>query len=121
MINPLLGEAEATLPGVGADDQDVTLHLVLGNVAWVHIERALGGRAYLDVIGSLITAEIAGMSVPLETTRAVLWGATRKHHPSLTIEQCGDIIIQFGEEVMPALGEAIRGSVKIKESVPGEA
>lgn len=120
MIVPLLGEAEATLAGASADGTDLKLHLVLGNAAWVQVERALGGKSYLDVIGSLITAEVAGESAPLETTRAVLWGATRKHHGSLTIDQCGDIVIQFGQEVLPALGEAMRGSVKFKETAPGE-
>lgn len=120
MIVPLLGEADATLPGAGADETDLKLHLVLGNAAWVQVERALGGKSYLDVIGSLITAELSGQSAPLETTRAVLWGATRKHHSELTVDQCGDIIIQYGENVLPSLGEAMRGSVKFKETAPGE-
>lgn len=121
MITPLLGEAEAVLSGAAPDGGDLPLHLVLGNSAWVQVERALGGTSYLDVISSLITTEVAGLSAPLETTRAVLWGATRKHHGELTLDQCGDIVVQFGPDVLPALGEAMRGSVKFKESEPGEA
>lgn len=121
MLKPLLGEAEAVIPGVGDDGGDVRLHLKLGNPEWVLAERQLGGISYLDIVGSMIAAEMGGRSPSLDTTRAVLWAATRRNHESLTLDQCGDLVMQFGEFVMGKLGEAIRGSIKLKDAEPGEA
>lgn len=121
MIIPLLGEAEAVVPGVGKDGAELRLHLKLGNPEWVLAERTLGGTSYLDIVTSMVTAELSGKSVSLETARAVLWAATRRHHKELTVEDCGELVAQFGSSVMPALGEAIRGSIKVKEPDQGEA
>lgn len=121
MLKPLLGEAEATVPGIGDDGADVRLHLKLGNAEWVLAERQLGGTSYLDIVSSLITAEMAGRSASLDTTRAVLWAATRRQHPELTIEDCGELVAQYGLHVLGPLGEAIRGSIKLKDAEPGEA
>lgn len=121
MIVPLLGEAEAAVPGIGEDGGDLRLHLKLGNPEWVTAERVLGGTSYLDIISSMVAAEMSGRSASLDTTRAVLWAATRRHHSSLTIEDCGELVTQFGAAVLGPLGEAIRGSIKTKEPETGEA
>lgn len=121
MLKPLMGEAEAVIPGVGDDGADVRLHLKLGNPEWVLAERQLGGTSYLDIVTALIAAEMADRSPSLDTTRAVLWAATRRNHPDLTLDQCGEIIAQCGTYVLGPLGEAIRGSIKMKDAEPGEA
>jgi hypothetical protein len=121
MIRPLLGEAEAVIPGEGEDGADIRLHLKLGNPEWVLAERQLGGTSYLDIVSSLIAAEMSGRSASLDTTRAVLWAATRRDHPELTLDECGEIVAQFGVFVLGSLGEAIRGSIKMKDAEPGEA
>jgi hypothetical protein len=121
MIRPLLGEAEAVIPADGEDAEDIRLHLKLGNPEWVLAERQLGGTSYLDIVSSLIAAEMAGRSPSLDTTRAVLWAATRRNHPELTIDECGEIVAQCGGYVLGPLGEAIRGSIKLKDAEPGEA
>jgi hypothetical protein len=121
MLKPLLGEAEAIVPGIGDDGADLTLQLKLGNPEWVLVERQLG-TSYLDVISALVTAEISGRSASLGDTRAVLWAATRRHHAEeLTLEDCGELVTQFGGSVLGPLGEAIRGSIKMKEPDQGEA
>jgi hypothetical protein len=121
MIVPLLGEAEAIVPGLGDEGADLKLHLKLGNAEWVLAERTLSGTSYLDIIGSLVAAELSGRSASLDTTRAVLWAATRRHHSTLTLEDCGELVTQFGGIVLGPLGEAIRGSIKTKEPESGEA
>lgn len=121
MIVPLLGEAGAVVPGLGDEGADLKLHLKLGNPEWVLTERELGGQSYLDIIASMVAAEMSGRSASLETTRAVLWAATRRHHKELTIDDCGELVTQFGGIVLGPLGEAIRGSIKTKEPEPGEA
>jgi hypothetical protein len=121
MLKPLLGEAEAIIPGVGDEGADVRLHLKLGNAEWVLAERQLGGTSYLDIVSSLIAAEMSDRSPSLDTTRAVLWAATRRHHPDLTIELCGELVAQCGGFVLGPLGQAIRGSIKLKDAEPGEA
>jgi hypothetical protein len=121
MLKPLLGEAEAVIPGAGEDGADVRLHLKLGNPEWVLAERQLGGTSYLDIVTSLITTEMMDRSPSLDTTRAVLWASTRRNHPDLTLEQCGEIVAQCGAYVLGPLGEAIRGSIKLKDAEPGEA
>ena len=121
MIVPLLGEAEAVIPGVGEEGADLPLHLKLGNAEWVLAEQQLGGQSFLDIISSMVTAELAGLSPALGTTRAVLWAATRRHHSDLTIDDCGEMVTQFGPAVLGPLGEAIRGSIKTKEPDTGEA
>jgi hypothetical protein len=121
MIVPLLGEAEAIVPGVGTNGADLKLHLKLGNPEWVQAERQLGGTSYLDIIGSMVAAELSGRSPSLDTTRAVLWAATRRSHSALSLEECGELVTQFGALVLGPLGEAIRGSIKTKEPDAGEA
>lgn len=121
MIVPLLGEAEAVVPGVGKGGADLNLHLKIGNAEWVLAERALGGVSYLDIVTSLVRPELEGRSAALDTTRTALWAATRRHHSDLTVDDCGELVAQFGEYVLPALGEAIRGSIKLKEPDVGEA
>lgn len=121
MIRPLLGEAEATIPGEGGGGTDLDLHLKLGNAEWVLAERQLGGISYLDIVSSLIAAEMSGRSASLDTTRSVLWAATRRQHPELSLDDCGELVAQFGAFVLGPLGEAIRGSIKMKDAEPGEA
>ncbi|WP_420141763.1 hypothetical protein [Sphingomonas sp.] len=122
-INPLLGEAEAVVPGIGGgeDGTDIPLRLKLSNAEWVQAERALGGLSYLDIVSAMLQAELAGRSVSLDYSRAVLWAATRRNHPALSIDQCGDLVMQHGDVVMRALGEAIRGSIRLKDASAGEA
>lgn len=121
MLKPLLGEAEAVIPGVGDEGADVRLHLKLGNAEWVLAERQLGGIGWLDIVNALIAAEMSDRTASLDMTRAVLWAATRRNHPSLSIEDCGELVAQCGGFVLGPLGQAIRGSIKLKDAEPGEA
>lgn len=112
-MNPLRGEAIAQ-----AGDQQ--LKLTLDNNAWVEIEEVLD-ISYLDILLQLAQGEIAGRSPKNRLMRAILWGATREHHPELTLSGCGDLLMQYPSLHDP-ISEAIVRSSRSEEPVePGEA
>ncbi len=122
----LRGEAEAVL----ADGR--TLRLVMDNEAWVTVEEVLD-RPFLDVLGYLISCEEIrdpaspkrvlqkAKTVRLGTSRAVLFGATREHHPELTLRDCGALMTAQMAEIGGPLGRAIQGSIRLKDPDQGEA
>jgi hypothetical protein len=114
---PLRGEATAQLG-------DRTLTLVLDNNAWGEIEEVLD-LSYIDLLAKLAASEIAGRAPKNRVMRAVLWGATRAHHPELTLDQCGDLLMLHPDLHGP-LSEAMVRSTRSAEPVaeddaPGEA
>lgn len=116
-MNPLKGEAVAVLP-------DRTLSLTLDNDKWCQIEEVLD-LSYLDVLAKLAAGEIAGRSPKNRLMRALLWGATRQHHPELTLEACGDLLMVHPDLHGP-LSEVIVRSTRseeppVEEPAPGEA
>lgn len=122
----LRGEAEAVLP------DGRTLHLVMDNEAWVTVEEILD-KPFLDVLGYLISCEEIrdpekpgrilqrAKTVRLGTSRAVLYGATREHHPELTLRECGALMTAHVVEIGGPLGKAIQGSIRLKDPDQGEA
>lgn len=112
-MNPLMGEATVDLP-------DLKLELVMNNGAWVQVEQVLD-MSYLDALASLVEAEIMGRAPKLGVTRAILWGATRANHPEITLDECGQLVMEHGEGVLAPLGRAVRGSIKLKDPDQGEA
>ncbi|UYY77794.1 hypothetical protein [Sphingomonas sp. R1] len=122
----LRGEAEAVL----SDGR--TLRLVMDNEAWVTVEEILD-KPFLDVLGYLISCEEIrdpsnpkrilqrAKTVRLGTSRAVLFGATREHHPELTLRDCGALMTAHIAEIGGALGKAIQGSIRLKDPDQGEA
>jgi hypothetical protein len=121
----LRGEAQVELSGR-------TLHLAMDNEAWVTVEEILD-RPFLDVLNYLIACEEVrdpgnpakvlrrAKSPKLGTTRAVLFGATREHHPELSLRDCGALITAYSAEIGPALGKAMMGSIRLKDPDQGEA
>lgn len=105
-MNPLKGEAVAQAG-------DRTLSLSLDNDKWCQIEEVLD-LSYLDVLAKLATGEIAGRSPKNRLMRAILWGATREHHPDLTLEACGDLLMVHPDLHGP-LSETIVRSTRSEE------
>lgn len=87
MANALTGGVEVTCP------DGTALTLVLDNNALCEIE---------DALDKPINAVFADAGKGrLSATRALLWGATRRHHPDMTLEECGDLLSE------PGLAEAL--------------
>lgn len=109
----LRGEATAQLG-------DRTLTLALNNQRWCEIEELLD-LSYLDVLAKFAAGEEAGRSPPNRLTRPILWGATREHHPEMSLDDCGNALMQYPSLHGP-LSEVIRDSTRSLEPVlPGEA
>src|SRR5690242_9428706 len=101
--NPLRGAPTAQLG-------ERTLTLVLHNGAWCEIEEVLD-LSYMDVLAKLATGEIAGRAPKNSMMRAILWGATRAHHPEMSLTECGDALMRDPELHGP-LSEAILRSTR---------
>lgn len=113
MSNLLRGEATAQAG-------ERTLTLVLDNSAWCEIEEVLD-TSYLDLLATLFRGELEGRSPKNRIMRAILWGATRAHHPEMTLEQCGDALMRDPSLHEP-LAEVVRASTQSQEPAePGEA
>lgn len=112
-MNPLMGEAEATLDGK-------IYRLVMNNGAWAAVERVLDD-SYIDIIADMVRREVAGKSPKNSVVGALLWGAFRAHHPEISLSECGDLMMEHMTVFNEPLGLAIRHSIKLKEPEPGEA
>lgn len=113
MMNPLMGESEATLG-------EEVFHLVMNNAAWAAVERVLDD-SYIDILADIVRREFDGKSPKNSVVGALLWGAFRAHHGEYTLAQCGDMMMEHPEAFNEPLGLAIRASIKLKDPVPGEA
>lgn len=119
MANALIGEADAILPAEG-EVAERTLHLVMNNSAWFAVEDLLD-KSYADVFAEVVLAEVQQRSVKLKTSAALVFGATRRDHDELTLDDCAELVKGHGSIVLPALGKAMRASIKLREPEPGEA
>lgn len=128
----ILGEAEARIPGEVVDGEqqpDTELTLVMNNRAWILVED-LTGESYRDTLAYLLscsellnpdTGEVvrAGREVKLGVMRTILFAATRDHHPELSIDDCGEMVIEHRGLVTDPLNVAILRSLKLKTDAPG--
>lgn len=122
MAISLVGEATVTF-----DDTDElgeksprTLDLVMNNAAWMAVE-SITKVSYLETISELAQCEVSGRAPLLGTVGALLYGATRAKHRSITLDECCDLMKMDDGEIASAIGEAIRGSLRFKATEPGEA
>ena len=100
---------------------DLALKLVFDNAAWCVVEEVLD-RSYADVLRELFEAELLGNTPKLKVTGALLFAATRREHPELTLEQCRDLMMAHPGDLGDPLGAAMRGSLPKNEAAePGEA
>lgn len=130
----ILGQAEAAIPVEPVDGEaqpDRVLRLEMNNGAWILVEDLLG-EAYKDTVAYLLTcAEIrhpetkelirAGQHVKLSVRRALLFAATRLHHPELSMDDCGEMLLEHHSRLEDPIDVAVLRSLKLKVPEPGEA
>jgi hypothetical protein len=92
MPNPHKGEGEVKL----ADGR--TLKLAFNANAWIEAEDALGGKPMPDIV-----AELQSGRASMKTQRALMWAGLRKHHPEISLEDAGELLIEAAEEMSKAL------------------
>lgn len=121
MALSLVGESEVTF-----DDTDETgersprtLNLVMNNRAWIEVE-GVTRVSYLETIAELATCEKDGRAPMLGSVGALLYGATRAKHRSITLDEACDLMKMDDGAIADALGVAIRGSLRFKVPEPGE-
>lgn len=102
--NAMKGEAEARL----ADGR--TLKLAFNVNAWVAIEEQLGMPM------PEILEKIASNKASLAIQRAIMWGGLRKHHPELSLEDAGDVMVEAAE----AMRSGLEGGAARDEEGAGE-
>lgn len=109
----LRGEAVA----IAGDD---VLNLVMDNAAWVEAEDLLNQSLH-EMLAYLGQCSADNRAPKNGTMRALLFGATRRNHGALTVDQCGDLLVRF-PDVFEPLCKAISGSMRWNEDAePGEA
>jgi hypothetical protein len=96
MANRIYGEARAQLD----DGRELTLRFDFG--ALVEAEEAAG------VGTEEMMSELAKGGARLKTARAMLYGSLRYHHPELTLEDAGDLLLSDSETVSGAMGQAMQ-------------
>ncbi|MCW3837810.1 hypothetical protein ACFQ1E_17330 [Sphingomonas canadensis] len=106
----LMGEATCQLDGKH-------FHLVMDNEAWMLVEDVLD-RNYLDIVATIWRLAQRRRLAPVSMMRAIIWGATRRNHPELSIEDCQKLAENPDPEFSRALSQAFWGSVATSE--PGE-
>jgi hypothetical protein len=96
MANRIYGEARLKL----ADNRELTLRFDFAALVEAEEASGLGTQAMLS--------EFAGKGgAHLKTARAMLYGGLRYHHPDLTLEDVGDLLMTDGEAVSGAMGRAM--------------
>ena len=100
--NPLKGEIDFV---VG----ERTLVLCFPSNALVEVETVAGK----DIIGVLREWQETPAVAPLRT---LLWGALRKHEPSMSLLDAGDLIDEIGPGRMEDLGGAIGKALRFRLS-----
>lgn len=105
MPNPMKGEAEVKL----ADGR--TLRMAFDANAWCAIEEQL------DKGTPEILEELQSGRARMKTQRAMMWGGLRKHHPEISVEEAGEILIEAAQQ----LSDAIEGGLpQAGEGAPAE-
>lgn len=95
MANRIYGEARLPLD----DGRELTLRFDFG--ALVEAEEAA------DLGTEEMMKELAKGGARLKTARAMLYGALRYHHPDMSLEDAGDLLLSEGETVSAAMGKAM--------------
>jgi len=113
MAVALKGEASVTVAGE-------TYLLVMNNAAWMAAEAVLD-QSFLDITVEIVTAGARNQNLKLSTAAALLYGATRAHHPEVDLDGCGGLLRGGGMSMMTPLYEAVAGSLKFAEPDSGEA
>lgn len=103
MANPLKGELDLVVEGK-------TLTLCFTTNAIVEVETLSGG---MDVATIIMQWQQSPAIGPLRT---LLWGATRKHHPALSLFDVGDLIDEAGPARMEELGGLIGKALRFRLS-----
>ena len=107
MANPIRGEVE-----LKAGEKTYQLRLSINSI--VEIETLLD-RGIGQIIESLDPDRVR-----VGTLRALLWGALRENHPTISIFDAGDLISQIGAAVAgEKIGEALKAAFPPAE--PGQA
>lgn len=96
MPNPIFGEAAAKL----SDGRTLTLRYDFN--ALCEIEDA-DGRSFTE-----INSELQSGNIRIKTTRAVLFGGLRAHHPDLTTAEAGDLMLTEQKPLLEAMQIAMQ-------------
>ena len=119
MANRIYGEARAALE----DGRELTLRFDFGALVEAEEAAEAGTEALMK--------EIAKGGARLKTARALLYGSLRYHHPELTLEDAGELLMSDSEAVSRALGQALQemadrrsknpppGATPVRKSPPG--
>lgn len=110
--NPMRGEASAAIG-------ERTLALVIDNLALREMER-FADASFLELVGELLEREAARRPAKITTLQAILYGATREHHPEIDPIECGDLVLTHNIALRTALIEAL-GAAMPKAAASGEA
>ena len=105
MPNPIKGEVPLKL----SDGREFVL--VLDMEALVEAE-----TAYRKPLAQLMADASAGF---VGASRALLYGAMRAHHPSVTLRDASAMFMQHGEEVSQALSDAAEAAMPEASSAEG--
>ena len=114
-VHPLSGEATAK---VGSE----TLTLVFDMAALIVAEQT-DGRSFPELAADLLIAAQTKRLAKVGTMRALLFGATRAHHPELTADQCGALYLSHVDEIGTAVATVLIAALPKadREDAPGEA
>lgn len=91
MANPMKGESEVAL------EDGRKLKMVFNANAWIETEEVLG-RPTPEIIDELQSGRAS-----LKTQRAVIYGGLQKHHPEITLEEAGDILVEAAQAMAAGL------------------
>jgi hypothetical protein len=96
MANRIYGEARAPLE----DGRELTLRFDFGALCEAEEAADSGTEAMM--------AELAKGGARLKTARAMLYGSLRYHHPELTLEDAGELLMSDSEAISGAMGRAMQ-------------
>jgi hypothetical protein len=96
MANRIYGEARAPLE----DGRELTLRFDFGALA--EAEEAA------DLPTETMMGEFAKGGARLKTARAMLYGALRYHHPEVTLEDAGELLMSDSAAISKAMGQAMQ-------------
>jgi len=95
MANRIYGEARVDLD----DGRELTLRFDFGALAEAEEAADKGTQEMM--------AELAKGGARLKTARAMLYGALRFHHPDLTLEDAGELLLSDSGNISEAMGRAM--------------
>ena len=96
MANRIFGEARVPLD----DGRELTLRFDFA--ALCEAEEAA------DAGTETMMAELAKGGARLKTARAMLYGSLRYHHPELTLEDAGELLMSDSQAISGAMGRAMQ-------------